>query len=228
MLVERAKHGFAVPPNHADRESHMNEPKHRATWTQLGNATREDHLAHEEADGAFAAALPERVLEHLRGLSSRGTDSALPVDRLTHCLQTASRAHRDGRDEEYMVCCVLHDIGDLLSPYKHAELAKLILEPFVSEANLFMVEQHAIFQGYHFWHHLGFDRNARDRFKDHPHYQHAVEFSEYDQASFDPDYDTLPLDFFAPMVRRLLSRPPHWAEGDEHRMTASEVRGVVG
>lgn len=99
----------------------------RPTWTQLSGASREDHLAHEEADRAFAAALPERVLEHLTGLRSRGVDSALPVDRLTHSLQTATRAHRDGRDEEYVVCCLLHDIGDLLSPYRHAQLATLIL-----------------------------------------------------------------------------------------------------
>lgn len=199
----------------------------RPNWTQLRDATREDHLAHEEADSAFAASLPERVLEHLEGLRARGIDSALPVDRLTHCLQTATRAHRDGCDEEYVVCCLLHDIGDLLSPYNHAEIAALILEPFVSDANLFMVRHHGIFQGYHFWHHLGFDRNARDRFKDDPHYQHAVEFSEYDQASFDANYETLPLEFFAPMVRRVLSRPPNWAQNDECRMTASEVRGLL-
>ena len=199
----------------------------KPTWTQLSDATKEDHLAHEEADRTFAALLPDRVLEHLEGLRARGTHSALPVDRLTHCLQTATRAHRDGRDEEYVVCCLLHDIGDLLSPYNHAEIAALILEPFVSDANLFMVRHHGIFQGYHFWHHLGFDRNARDRFKDDEHYQHAVEFSEYDQASFDPQYDTLPLEYFVPMVRRVLSRPPKWAQGEERRMTASEVKGLL-
>jgi predicted HD phosphohydrolase len=199
----------------------------KPTWTSLSEATKADHLAHEEADRAFAAALPDRVLEHLQGLESRGVASGLPVDRLIHSLQTATRAHRDGRDEEYVVCCLLHDMGDLLAPYKHAELATLILEPFVSEANLFMVREHAIFQGYHFWHQLGFDRNARDKFKDHPHYQHAVEFSEYDQASFDPDYDTKPLEFFEPMVQRLLSRPPKWAREDGHRMTASEIKGLI-
>lgn len=200
--------------------------KSRPTWTRLSGATKADHRAHEEADRAFASALPDRVLEHLKGLQARGESSGLPVDRLTHCLQVATRAQRDGRDEEYVVCCLLHDIGDLLAPYQHAELATLILEPFVSEPNLFMVREHAIFQGYHFWHHLGFDRNAREKFKDHPHYQHAVEFSEYDEASFDPDYDTEPLEWFEPMVRRMLSRPPTWAEGDENRMTASEIKGI--
>ncbi len=206
----------------------MGDGRHgRATWTRLSRAKKADLLQHEEADRAVAAALPDRVIEHLKGLRDRGVTSALPVDRLTHCLQTATRAYRDGRDEEYVVCCLLHDVGDLLSPYRHAELASLILEPFVSAPNLFMVRHHAIFQGYHFWHHLGFDRNARDRFKDHPHYDHAVQFSEYDEASFDPDYDTLPLEFFEPFVRRLLSRPPTWAASDEGRMTASEIRGLL-
>ncbi len=205
----------------------MPEQTDRATWTQMRDATRDNLLAHEEADREFAAELPSRVIEHLKGLGARGNDSGLAVDRLTHCLQTATRAHRDGQDEEYVACCLLHDVGDLLSPYKHAEIAALVLQPFVSEANLFMVRQHAIFQGHHFFDKLGFDRNARDRFKDSPYYEHAVQFSEYDQASFDPDYDTLPLEFFEPMVERVLSRPPKWARGDEPGMTSREIRGLL-
>ncbi len=204
----------------------MNEPRKQPTWTQFTDATREDLLAHEEADREFTAALPDRVLEHLKGLSGRGSNSALPVDRLTHCLQTATRAQRDGKDEEYVVCCLLHDIGDLLSPYRHAEIAALVLEPFVSDANHFMVRQHQVFQGYHYFDKLGFDRNARDKFRDHPHYKHAVQFSKYDQASFDPNYDTLPLEYFAPMVQRVLSRPPKWANEDDAGTTSSEIRGL--
>ena len=84
----------------------MTMPKQtdRATWTQMRDATRDNLLAHEEADREFAAELPKRVLEHLKGLGARGNDSGLAVDRLTHCLQTATRAHRDGQDEEYVAC----------------------------------------------------------------------------------------------------------------------------
>ena len=196
------------------------------SWTQLKDASHADLLAMEEADRAFSAALPQRVLDHLQGLSIRGGDSAIPVDRLTHCAQTATRAHRDNRDHEYVVCCLLHDIGDLLSPYTHSEIAAMILEPFVCEANHFMLKHHAVFQGYYFFERIGFDPNARDRFKDSEHYAHAVVFSEYDQASFDPEYDTLPLEFFSPMVWQILSQTPKWA-APRAGMTSAEISGLL-
>ena len=113
------------------------------------------------------------------------------MDRLTHCLQTATRAHRDGRDEEYVVCALLHDIGDTLGAYNHPDIGAAIVKPFVSEANHWMVEKHGIFQGYYFFHYLGMDRNMRDAFKGHPHFQHTAEFCQkYDQPAFDADYDT--------------------------------------
>lgn len=38
--------------------------------------------------------------------------------------------------------------------------------------------------------------------------QATVDFcANYDQCSFDPDYDWLPLTFFEPMVREVLARP---------------------
>ena len=45
----------------------------------------------------------------------------------------------------------------------------------------------------------------RDKFKDHEYFDDCKEFCEkYDQNSFDPDYESLPLDFFIPMVERVL------------------------
>ena len=71
-----------------------------------------------------------------------------------------------------------------------------------------MVKHHAIFQGYYFFHHLGMDRDMREQFKDHPHYAHTLEFvTKYDSPAFDPEAETLPLDFFAPMVREVMARP---------------------
>jgi predicted HD phosphohydrolase len=154
----------------------------------------------------FAQALPDRMLEHLRALG--GDYGGYAVDRFTHSLQTATRAHRDGRDEEYVVCALLHDIGDLLGPYNHADIAASMLKPFITEQNHWMLEHHGIFQGYYFFHYLGLDRNMRDQFRDHPWYGYTLEFCDkYDQNSFDPDYDTLPLETFEPMVRRVLAAP---------------------
>lgn len=154
----------------------------------------------------FASKLPERVLEHLSALD--GDYGGFAVDRLQHSLQTATRAFRDERDEEYVVCALLHDIGDLLGSFNHADIAAAMLKPFVSDQNHWMLEHHGIFQGYYFFHHIGLDRNMRDRFRDHPSYGYTLEFCDkYDQSSFDPLYDCMPLSAFEPMVRRVLAAP---------------------
>jgi len=146
------------------------------------------------------------MLAHLRMLE--GDAGGFAVDRLEHSLQTATRAYRANRDDEYVVCALLHDIGDILGPYNHADIAASVLKPFVSDANHWMVEKHGIFQGYYFFHHLGLDRNARDQYAGHEFYDHCAEFClDYDQAAFDPAYDTLPLEHFEPAVREVLSAP---------------------
>ncbi|MGE5623246.1 MAG: HD domain-containing protein [Bacillota bacterium] len=178
----------------------------RATFRDMQESTAEDWKIISEEFKPYAAALPDRVLDHLRLL--QGDCGGFPVDRLTHCLQTATRAWRDGRDEEYVVCALLHDIGDTLGSYNHSDIAAAILKPFVSAENLAMVEKHGIFQGYYFFHHLGMDRNLRDQFAGQALYDATVEFCEkYDAPAFDPDYDTLPLSFFEPMLRRVMARP---------------------
>lgn len=147
-----------------------------------------------------------RVLEHLRLLE--GDCGGFAVDRLTHCLQTATRAHRDGRGEDYVVMALLHDIGDVLGAYNHPDIAAAILKPFVSEELHWIVQHHGIFQGYNFFHFLGLDRDMRDQFLGHEHYAATQEFiDKYDCPAFDPDYDTLPLSFFEPMVMRLFEKP---------------------
>ena len=154
----------------------------------------------------FMAELPQRIVTHLELL--RGDYGGYPVDRLEHCLQTATRALRDGRDEEYVVCALLHDIGDTLGPSNHADVAAVILEPYVSEENHWIIKHHGIFQGYYFFHHVGLDRNGRDAFREHPYYQACADFCElYDQNSFDKDYNSEPLSTFVPMIERVFSRP---------------------
>jgi predicted HD phosphohydrolase len=172
----------------------------------MRDASREDYLEIGRHTMEFLSGLPGRILTHLQILS--GDTGGYAVDRLTHSLQTATRAQRDGRDDEYVVCALIHDIGDTLASANHADLAATILEPFVSEKNLWIVKQHAIFQGYYFFHHLGLDRDMRDRFRDHEWFRDCAEFCEkYDQNSFDPDYETLPLEAFEPAVRKLFATP---------------------
>jgi predicted HD phosphohydrolase len=177
-----------------------------ATFTRMQDANRDDYQVILHHSLNFMQGLPGRILTHLQLLA--GDTGGYAIDRLSHSVQTATRAHRDGRDEEYVVCALLHDIGDTLASTNHADLAATILQPFVSEKNHWIVKHHGIFQGYYFFHHLGLDRNMRDRYRDHPYWRDCAEFcAKYDQNSFDPEYDNLPLDLFEPMLRRLFAAP---------------------
>ncbi|MDI3358491.1 phosphohydrolase [Pseudomonas sp. UYIF39] len=179
-----------------------------ARFTHMQDGTQEDWAIIAADFSAYAKQLPTRIVAHLKLLE--GDFGGFPVDRLTHSLQTASRAWRDGRDDEYVVCALLHDIGDTLGSYNHPDIAAAILKPFVSAENLWMVEKHGVFQGYYFFHHLGMDRHLREQFSGHPQYQATIEFcAKYDAAAFDPAYDTLPLSFFEPMMERLFAQPKY-------------------
>jgi predicted HD phosphohydrolase len=178
----------------------------RATFTAMTEGTAEDWAAIGRAGMARRGEHVDRILDHLRMLD--GDDGGFAVDRLEHSLQTATRAHRHGRDEEYVVCALLHDLGDILLPAAHAELGAAILRPYVSEANHWMLHNHGIFQGYYFFQHIGLDRDMRDQFRGHPHFEHTAQFCHlYDQNSFETGYDTMPLEAFVPLIRRVMETP---------------------
>ncbi len=178
----------------------------RASFKTMQDSTREDWQLIGGEFMQFTRGLPERVIKHLQILE--GDYGGFPVDRYTHSLQTATRALRDGRDEEYVVCALLHDIGDTLGSFNHPDIAAAILKPFVSEANHWMVQNHGIFQGHYFFHHIGLDRDMRDNFKDYPHYERTAEFCAlYDNPAFDPKAETLPIAEFEPMLRRVMAQP---------------------
>ncbi|HXC57513.1 MAG TPA: HD domain-containing protein [Rhizomicrobium sp.] len=178
----------------------------RAQFKAMAEGTQDDWMKIAAASVAFNRDLPNRVLAHLQMLA--GDCGGFAVDRLEHSLQSATLAHRDGMDEEYVVCALIHDIGDILASASHAELGATIMRPYVSEANHWMMHNHGIFQGYYFFHHLGLDRNMRDQFRGHPHFEYTARFcARHDQNAFDPNYDTMPLAAFEPMVQRVLARP---------------------
>jgi predicted HD phosphohydrolase len=178
----------------------------RANFTDMSHSTVDDWAIIMSEQVPFARNGGARVIEHLKLLAD--DYAGFPVDRLTHCLQTATRAHRDGRAEDYVVMALVHDIGDTLGAYNHPDIAAAILQPFVSEELHWIVKHHGIFQGVNFFHHIGLDRNMREKFRDNPHFAATEEFiDKYDCPAFDPDYDTLPLEFFEPMVMRLFEKP---------------------
>lgn len=178
----------------------------RAKFTRMQDSTKADWKVISGEFMQFSHTLPDRVMAHLKLLD--GDFGGFPVDRSTHCLQTATRALRDGRDDEYVICALLHDIGDTLGTFNHPDIAAAILKPFVSEANLWMVQNHGIFQGYNFFHHIGMDRDMREMFNGHAHYARTEEFiALYDDPAFDEHYDTLPLQEFEPILRRVMAQP---------------------
>jgi predicted HD phosphohydrolase len=176
----------------------------RTSFTSFAESTAADWAIiarHLEVTQSHVA---DNVLAQLRML--RNDHGGFPVDRLEHSLQTATRAQRDGRDDEYVLCALLHDIGDNLAPYNHPDIAAGIVKPFVSEANHWLVAHHGIFQGYYFWHHLGADRDAREAYRDSPYFEHTEEFcAKYDQTAFDVGYRSEPLEHFEPLVRSVFT-----------------------
>lgn len=181
----------------------------RVNFTQMKDRTKEEYeflTAHEVEYTKETADLLLHALEHLdEGLSG------YQITRLGHSEQSATRAWRDGADIDWVVSTVLHDIGDIFAPYNHDEYAATILKPFVREQCRWCVETHGDFQILYYGHHLeGFDENKRERHRGTRYFGDCAQFCErWDQASFDPAYDSLPLSFFAPMVREVFARTPY-------------------
>jgi len=179
----------------------------RAKFTSMENGTADDWNIIAESNINEASELPNKIIDHLMML---GNDyGGFAVDRLTHSIQTATRAYHDGRDEEYVVCALLHDIGDVFSPSNHSQVSAALLRPYISEKNYWIVLNHGLFQGYYWMHHYDQDRNLRDQYIDHPYYQDCIDFcANWDQKSFDPDYETKSLEHFVPMIKEVFSREP--------------------
>ncbi|HVY06410.1 MAG TPA: HD domain-containing protein [Burkholderiales bacterium] len=182
----------------------MNEQ--RSNFNSMKESTKADWDIIVTRHQPYAAELADRVMSHLKMLGD--DNGGFAVTRLQHSLLTATLAHKSGEDEEYVVCALLHDIGDTLGSWNHPDVSAAIVKPFVSEANHWMVEKHGIFQGYFFFEHIGLDPNMREQFRGHPHFERTARFCEiYDNPAFNPKLECAPLEFFAPMVQRVFEKP---------------------
>ena len=178
------------------------------SFRRMEDGTREDYELLDRSEREYALGLPDSILAALRKLDH--SLDGYPVSRLGHSLQTATRALRDGADDELVVAALIHDIGDELAPYNHTEIAAGIIRPYVRPEVTWIVEQHGLFQNYYYVHHLGGNRDARDKYRDHPWFEACRHFcANYDQCSFDPDYRWEPLSRFEPLVRKIFTRPAH-------------------
>ncbi len=177
-------------------------------FVEMKDGDKEDYDFLTEHEIEFTRGTADRLLKALVGLDE-GL-SGYKITRLGHSLQAATRAYRDGADIDWIVSALLHDIGDIFAPYNHDEYAASILRPFVREQCTWVVEKHGDFQIIYYGEHVSADPNKRDMYKDHQYFDDCATFcARWDQNSFNPDYETLDIDFFAPMVREVFARTPY-------------------
>jgi len=170
--------------------------------------------------------LTKHEVEHTKGTADRLLKALVELDqslsgykvtRLGHSLQSATRAFHGatrafhgGADIDWIVSALLHDIGDIYAPYNHDEYAASIIRPFVREQCTWVVEKHGIFQMLYYGEHIGSNPHKREKYREHIYFQDCSDFCElWDQKSFDPNYDTKSVDFFAPMVSEVFARKPY-------------------
>jgi predicted HD phosphohydrolase len=177
-------------------------------FIQMKDGTKEDYLLLSKHEKKFIENTADRIIKFMSGLTN--TLEGYKINRLEHSLQSATRALNDKANDEMIVAALLHDIGDELSPLNHSEYAAAVLKPYVSEKTHWIVEKHGEFQMYYYAHHLGGNRNQREKYKEHKYYKDTVDFCEnWDQKSFDPNYKSLSLKDFEPYVKKIFSRNPY-------------------
>ena len=180
----------------------------KVNFTEMKHGTKDDYLLLEKHENDFERRTADRILKFMSNLND--TLEGYQVSRLEHSLQTATRALNDKVDDEMVVAALLHDIGDELAPLNHSEYAAAVLKPYVSEKTHWIVEKHGEFQMYYYAHHLGGNKNQRDKYKGHKYYKDTIDFCEnWDQKSFDPNFKSLTLKDFEPYVKKIFSRAPY-------------------
>jgi predicted HD phosphohydrolase len=180
----------------------------RVKFTAMKDGDKEDYDFLTEHEVAYTKGTASRLMQAMVSLDE-GL-SGYQISRLGHSLQSATRAERDGADTDWIVAALLHDIGDIYAPYNHDEYAASILRPFVREQVTWVVEKHGDFQLVYYGAHVGANPDKRDTYRDSPYFDDCATFCErWDQSSFDPDYDTLPLAHFAARVEEVFARTPY-------------------
>lgn len=175
-----------------------------SSFPSMDVSTREQWMTIVDETLANQPRVARQLLDMVKGLSS--ITDGFSIDQMAHALQTATRAERDGADEEVIVASLLHDVGKLISVANHPKIAAEILKPYVRPEVCAMVAFHQDFQGRYYYEFLGLDPNLRERHRGETWYELAERFADvYDQKAFDPSYDCEPLEHFEPMVSRVFS-----------------------
>ena len=171
----------------------------RAEWEEIERLEAE---LYDPADGALS------LLETLRDAPLAGH----PVNGYEHSLQAATRALRAGEPDDMVVACLLHDSAVGIAPANHGQVAAEILRPYVSDEVYWVVRHHGIVQklqmvNHPYWGEAGAAEAAVSAIRSNPFFARTQRFcTDYDGASFDPAYPTLPLDAFRPQIEAVFSR----------------------
>ena len=180
----------------------------RVKFTQMKYGSKEDYLLLEKHEKKYIEGTADRLIKFMSSLNA--TLEGYQVSRLEHSLQTATRALNDKAEDEMIVAALLHDIGDELAPLNHSEYAAAVLKPYVNEKTHWIVEKHGEFQMYYYAHHLGGNKNQREKYKGHKYFKDTVDFCEnWDQKSFDPNFKSLSIQEFEPFIKKIFSRKPY-------------------
>jgi predicted HD phosphohydrolase len=201
--LAEAQEGFEPPTDDCYAEV---EAAH-ASFKQSEASSALDWEIIQTAAHAQQAAVPHTVMNMLSTMSTLYAGAG--ISRLTHNLQTATRAMRANASDETVLIALIHDAGELVSGTNHAEVAAALLRPYVSRDSYFIVRTHMEFQLKHYGDQVLLPTDMRDRYLNEAWYPQAVVFSDaFDQMAFDPNYDTLPLAEFEPLVRAWFGRIP--------------------
>jgi len=175
------------------------------TFTRMDESTAEQWAVIGAETSKNQGRVADRMLELLRSLGA--ITDGFATDQLTHSLQTATRAERAGADDEVVFASLMHDVGKAISVPNHPAIAAEMIRPYVRDDVYRMIKYHQDFQGRHYYAHFGGNPNARDQYEGEPFFDLTAQFADdWDQTSFDPDYDTLPLEHFEPLVREVTAR----------------------
>ena len=191
-------------------------------FKHMKDGDKVDYLLLQKYEEKYVSLTYERIIEELTR-QGKNTMEGYKITRLDHGLQSATRAYNDGADIDWIVGALLHDIGDGLAPQNHDRFSAEVVRPYVRDEITWVIEHHGIFQMIYYAHHYGWDKNARDKFKDNIYFQTCADLWErWDQKSFDPEYEYKDLDFFKPLIKEVFSRPPY---KDEY-IKKNEVLGL--
>ena len=180
----------------------------KVNFRRLKDTTLEDQHIQEVYLEQYRSTVPDMVLDLFNKQRAADAEHCWHVDRYEHSLQTATRAYRDKADDELIVAALLHDIGDVISPANHSQVAAALLAPYIHEDYCWLVAHHGLFQGYYYYEHWGVDKHSREKHQHHKMYNRTVQFcEEWDQPSFGPGYESLPLAFFEPLIRSIFKAP---------------------